>query len=188
MTKPVNAILIGGSAGSFQVVISILSLLPKNFPLPVILCLHRLKSIRSGFVEALSFKSAIPVIEPYDKEFIRPGLAYIAPANYHLYIEDDFSFALSTEDPVNHSRPSIDVTFKSAALAYGPGLTGIVLSGANSDGAEGLYEIKTAGGTTIIQDPNESEVNIMPLSCLEKNCIDNIFTTKQIINYLHKVF
>src|SRR5271157_4711689 len=123
-----KALMIGGSAGSFQVVANILNALPKDFDMPVFLCLHRLKHVRSGFVEALSLKSNIPVVEPYDKETIKPGRAYLAPANYHMFIELGNRFALSTEEPVNHSRPSIDLSFISAAQAYRNKLVGVILS------------------------------------------------------------
>ena len=106
-----KVVVIGGSAGSFQVVVRILHALPTSFALPVILCLHRLKHVRSGFDEALSLRSSIPVQEPNDKETIRPGIAYLAPANYHLYVELGNRFSLSTEEVVNHSRPSIDLSF-----------------------------------------------------------------------------
>ncbi|HCC29170.1 MAG TPA: chemotaxis protein CheB, partial [Marinilabiliales bacterium] len=92
-----KAVIIGGSAGSFQVVTKIVSSLPANFPLPVILCLHRLKHVRSGFVEALSIKAAMQIVEPTDKEPIKTGKIYLAPANYHLYVELGNRFALSTE-------------------------------------------------------------------------------------------
>ena len=133
-----RAVIIGGSAGSFQVITRILSSLPMNYSLPVFLCLHRLKHIRSGFVEALSIKSKLPVVEPDDKDAIKPGIIYLAPANYHMHIELGNRFSLSTEEPVNHSRPSIDLSFMSAAYNYKRKLVGIILSGANRDGAVGL--------------------------------------------------
>ena len=117
MTGRYKAVVIGGSAGSFQVVVRILQSLPTSFALPVILCLHRLKHVRSGFDEALSLRSSIPVIEPNDKETIRSGIAYLAPSNYHLYVELGNRFSLSTEEVVNHSRPSIDLTFWLACTA-----------------------------------------------------------------------
>jgi two-component system chemotaxis response regulator CheB len=188
-TEPMNykAVIIGGSAGSFQVVTKILSALPKTFPLPVLLCLHRLKHVRSGFVEALSLKSGIPVEEPYDKEMLRPGRAYLAPANYHMYIELANRVALSTEDTVNHSRPSIDLSFITAANAYREKLIGIILSGANKDGAQGLKKVCDNGGVTIVQDPAECEVKTMTQSALQLTRVDFVYTTDQIISYLNKL-
>lgn len=177
-------IIIGGSAGSFQVVTRILSSLPKNLSLPVFLCLHRLKHVRSGFVEALSIKSTLPVIEPHDKEHIRPGKVYLAPANYHMYIELGNYFSLSTEEPVNHSRPSIDLSFSSAAYAYKNKLIGIILSGANKDGAEGLKSVKDNGGLTIVQDPEECQVKTMTSTSMQLTKVDHVFSTDQIVQFL----
>lgn len=180
----VKAVVIGGSAGSFQVITKILNLLPKNTHVPIILSLHRLKHVRSGFVEALSIKSSIPVIEPYDKESIKPGIAYLAPSNYHMYIELSKKIALSTEEPVNHSRPSIDLTFETAAQAYRDKLVGIILSGANRDGAAGLRRVKQLGGTTIVQDPKDSQVKTMPETALNIAQVDHVFSVDQIIKFL----
>lgn len=179
-----KAVVIGGSAGSFQVITKILSSLPKNFPLPVLLSLHRLKHVRSGFVEALSIKSKIPIVEPYDKETIKPGMGYLAPSNYHMYVELNKRIALSTEEPVNHSRPSIDLTFETTAQAYRDKIIGIILSGANRDGAYGLKKLKQLGGLAIVQDPNECQVKTMTEASLKLTPVDHIFTTPQIINFL----
>ncbi len=179
-----KAVVIGGSAGSFQVITKILHSLPKNFPVPVLLSLHRLKHVRSGFVEALSIKSSIPIIEPFDKDTVKAGIGYLAPSNYHMYIELNKKIALSTEEPVNHSRPSIDLTFETAAQAYRDKLIGIILSGANRDGAYGLKKVKQLGGTAIVQDPNECQVKTMTEASLKMTQVDHIFTTQQIIRFL----
>jgi len=179
-----KAVIIGGSAGSFRVITSFLNSLPKNYPIPVFLNLHRLKHVRSGFVEALSIKSNIPVIEPFDKDSVKPGIAYLAPSNYHMYIELNKKIALSTEEAVNHSRPSIDLSFETAAQTYNKNLLGIILSGANKDGALGLKKIKDAGGTTIVQDPKECEVSTMSMAALNTTEVDYVYNTKQIIEYL----
>jgi two-component system, chemotaxis family, protein-glutamate methylesterase/glutaminase len=179
-----KAIVIGGSAGSFQVVTRILSTLPSNYPLPIFLSLHRLKHVRSGFLEALSLKSTLPIIEPIDKEQIKPGRAYLAPANYHMYIELGNRIALSTEEPVHHSRPSIDLSFMTAANAYREKLIGIILSGANSDGALGFKKIKENGGLTIVQDPAECQVRTMTEASMKLTTIDHVFKTDQIVNFL----
>lgn len=182
-----KAVIIGGSAGSFQVVTKILSSLPKNFPMPVLLCLHRLKHVRSGFMEALMLKSNIPVEEPYDKDQLKPGRAYLAPANYHMYIELANRIALSTEEPVNHSRPSIDLSFITAANAYRQKLIGIILSGANKDGAFGLKKVSENGGVAIVQDPNECEVRTMTQTALQLTKTDYVYSTDQIIKFLQKL-
>ncbi len=182
-----KAVIIGGSAGSFQVVTRILHALPPTFPLPVLLCLHRLKHVRSGFVQALSIKSKLPVIEPYDKEQIKPGRAYLAPANYHMFIELANRFALSTEEPMNHSRPAIDLSFMTAAHAYRHKLIGIILSGANKDGAFGLKKVHDHGGITIVQDPLECEVKTMTETALKLTEVNYVFKTSQIIDFLLKI-
>ncbi|MDP4209421.1 MAG: chemotaxis protein CheB [Bacteroidota bacterium] len=182
-----KAIVIGGSAGSFQVVTKILSALPKDLNVPVLLSLHRLKHVRSGFLEALMLKSNIPIIEPDDKEQIKPGRAYLAPANYHMYIELGNRIALSTEEPVNHSRPSIDLSFVTAAQAYRDKLIGIILSGANSDGSYGLQKVKEYNGLTIVQDPRECQVRTMSEAAMKLTQVDHVYTTDQIINFLLKL-
>lgn len=182
-----KAVVIGGSAGSFQVVTRILNALPPTFSMPIFLSLHRLKHVRSGFLEALMIKSRIPVIEPDDKEQIRPGRAYLAPANYHMYIELGNRIALSTEEPVHHSRPSIDLSFITASQVYREKLIGIILSGANSDGALGLKKIKENKGLAIVQDPEECQVKTMTESSLRVTQADHIFKTEEIINFLLKL-
>lgn len=182
-----KAVIIGGSAGSFQVITRILNSLPPNFPLPLLLSLHRLKHVRSGFVEALSIKSAIPVVEPFDKDQIKPGKAYLAPANYHMFIELGNRIALSTEGPVNHSRPSIDLSFITAAQVYREKLIGIILSGANKDGAYGLKKIKELGGIAIVQDPEECQVKTMTESSLKLTKVDHVLKTNDIIKFLQNI-
>lgn len=182
-----KAIVIGGSAGSFQVVTRILSSLPVTLSVPVFLSLHRLKHVRSGFLEALMLKSNLPIIEPEDKEQIRPGRAYLAPANYHMYIELGNRIALSTEEPVNHSRPSIDLSFITAAQVYRDKLIGIILSGANTDGALGLKRVKDNNGLTIVQDPQECPVRTMTESSIRICAVDHVFKTEEMINFLLKL-
>lgn len=174
-------VIIGGSAGSFQVVTSILANLPKDFPLPIVLALHRLKHIRHGFVEALNIKSNLPVIEPFDKDSIKPGNVYLAPANYHLLIELANTFALSTEEQINHSRPAIDLTFITGAYVYREKTIGIILSGANKDGALGLKKVKDFGGLTIVQDPAECQMPTMPLAALDVTKVDYTLRVSEII-------
>ncbi len=181
---PTKAIVIGGSAGSFQVVIRILQLFRPNLPIPVFLCLHRLKQVRTGFEETLNYNASLPVREPYDKEDIRPGKVYLAPSNYHLLIEKDLRIALSTDHPVLHSRPSIDVCFSSAADAYGNGLLAILLSGANQDGTQGIAAVKKNGGAAVIQDPDDCEISTMCESAISLTKPDQILTVSNIIEFV----
>lgn len=182
-----KAVVIGGSAGSFQGVVKILSQLPKGFPLPIIMCLHRLKHVRNGFVEALSLKSVIQVTEPNDKETIKKGSVYLAPSNYHLSVELGNFFALSTEEMVNNSRPSIDITLSSCAYVYKEKLIGILLSGANKDGALGMKHIHERGGRTIVQDPAECMIDTMPKSALSATRIDHTLRVDQIVEFLKEL-
>lgn len=179
-----KAVVIGGSAGSFQGITKILSSLPDDFLLPIIMCLHRLKHVRNGFVEALSIKSIRPVTEPSDKEGIKKGHIYLAPANYHLSVELGNSFSLSTEEMINNSRPSIDVTLETSAYVYRHKLVGILLSGANRDGAWGMKKIKDHGGLTITQDPQECMIDTMPTAAAELTEIDHVLNIDQIITFL----
>ncbi len=182
-----KAIIIGGSAGSFQIVCRILQVIPEKFNFVVFTCLHRLKNISGGVSEALTYGSDHHIIEPDDKDPVLPGKIYAAPSNYHMYIEQDYHFALSTEPPVYYSRPSIDLSFASAAEAFRHELTGIVLSGANQDGARGLAHIQKKGGTTVVQDPGECEVAIMCLKALEQCKPDHVFTSEKIVNFISEI-
>jgi two-component system, chemotaxis family, protein-glutamate methylesterase/glutaminase len=179
-----KAVVIGGSAGSFQGVVKILSQLPKGFPLPIIMCLHRLKHVRNGFVEALSIKSVVQVTEPNDKEAIKKGSVYLAPANYHMSVELGNYFALSTEEMVNNSRPSIDITLGTCAYVYKEKLVGILLSGANRDGALGMKNIHERGGVTIVQEPSECMIDTMPRAALGVTQIDHTLKIDQIVEFL----
>jgi len=182
-----KAIVIGGSAGSFQGIIKILSQLSADFPLPIIMALHRLKHVRHGFVEALSIKSNIKISEPENKESIRKGMAYLAPANYHLSVELGNYFSLSTEEMVNNSRPAIDITLGSAAYLYRTKLVGILLSGANRDGALGMKQIKDKGGITIIQDPAECMIDTMPKAAQSITTIDHTLGIDSIVAFLKEL-
>jgi two-component system chemotaxis response regulator CheB len=184
LSNKFKAIVIGGSAGSFQGITKILSNLPVNFPLPIIMCLHRLKHVRNGFVEALSIKSVVEVTEPYDKETIKKGKVYLAPANYHMSIELGNHFSLSTEEMINNSRPAIDITLASAGYVYKDRLIGILLSGANKDGALGMKKIKDKLGLTIVQDPKECMIDTMPTAAMNVTKIDYVMNLEEISKFL----
>ena len=186
--KNYKAIVIGGSAGSFQVLSHILHKIPLEFQLPIIICCHRLKDIRSGFIEALALKSIKTIEEPDDKEKIRMGKVYLAPANYHMSIELGHSFSLSTEEMYNSSRPSIDITFETAAYTYKDKLIGILLTGANKDGALGMKSVKKMGGLTIVQDPEDCAVQTMPRAAMSITAIDHVMNTEQIIRFFQKLY
>ncbi len=180
----IKFIAIGGSAGSYQLILKILASLPKDFPIPIMMTLHRSKEIRNGFAEALRLKSNVEVREPKDKEIIKPGRIYLAPSNYHLMVDLGFTFSLSTEEVVKFSRPSIDMSFESASYVYQNKLLGILLSGANSDGAEGIRKIKERGGKVIIQDPQEAMIKTMPEAAIKHIGSECVLNIESICSYL----
>ena len=161
-----KVVVIGGSAGSFTVVNQILHKLSADYTASVVLCLHRLRDVRKGFIEALSVKSKLPVVEAVDKEYLKPGNVYLAPANYHLSMEPEGLIALSSEEAMNYSRPAIDITFEAVGHVYGDKALGVLLSGANRDGAMGLRLLRLAGGDTIVQDPEDASMSTMPKAAL----------------------
>lgn len=183
-----NIVVIGGSAGSFPVMSILLNQIPKNFEPPVILCLHRLKNVRHGFAEALNLKTNIRVREPEDKEPIEPNHIYLAPANYHLMIDYDYTFAFSASETVRYSRPSIDVLFMSAAAIFGDKVTAILLSGANTDGTDGMYAVHKKGGRTIVQAPNTCTVETMTSSAIKSVSVQHILPPEKIIPTLVSLF
>ena len=161
-----QAVVIGASAGGVQALSQVLPAMPSDFPVPVLVVVHIPPRRDNALVNLFAGKCRIPVKEAEDKEPLEPGIIYFAPPDYHLLVEANGTLALSSDEPVNHSRPAIDVLFESAADAFGTGLAGIVLTGANSDGAEGLRAICAAGGHGIVQDPVSAEVDTMPRAAL----------------------
>jgi two-component system chemotaxis response regulator CheB len=158
-------VVVGASAGGLQAVSVVIRALPVDFPLPVVLVQHRSRDSTDVLAEILQDAAAVPVCEVDDKAPVVPGHVFVAPADYHLLIEGEF-FALSTEAPHRYSRPSIDVTFESAAHAYDRGTIGVVLTGANADGAVGLRAIVHRGGQAIVQDPATAESATMPRAAI----------------------
>lgn len=179
-----DAIVIGGSAGSLEPIIQILEGLErKNFA--ILLILHRKISYDSLLTEVLSGRSLFTVKEAEEKEPIVKGTVYIAPADYHLLIEKDHSISLDDSEKVNFSRPSIDVSFESAAEIYGSRLIGIVLSGGNFDGAEGLKRIREEGGLCIVQRPDSATVAVMPVQALTEVKADQVLNPKEIASFIN---
>jgi len=177
-------IVLGGSAGSFQIVTKILSQLPEDFSIPIAMCLHRLRHVRNGFVEALSIKSKLPIVEPVDKGKLKQRQVYLAPANYHMGFELSKTFTLTTDDLLNNSRPSIDIMMETAAHAFREKVVGILLSGANKDGAVGMQKVSQKGGLTIVQHPEECLIDTMPKAALKIANIDHQLTVDEIISFL----
>lgn len=157
-----RAVVIGASAGAVEALLQILPALPADFLLPLLIVVHLPPDRESTLANLLDARCRITVKEAEDKEPIRPGTAYLAPPDYHLLVEPELVLSLSVDEPVLYSRPSIDVLFDSAAAVYGTGLAGVVLTGANSDGARGLRAVCAAGGRAIVQTPATAEAPMMP--------------------------
>jgi len=164
-TNP-QAVVIGGSAGAVGALMRLLPGLPGSFPLPVLIVLHLPPDDKGTLAALLHSQCQVTVKEAEDKEPASPGVVCVAPANYHLLVEPDFTLSLSQDEPVFFSRPSIDVLFDSAADAYGGALAAVILTGASPDGAEGLRAVHRAGGRTYVQDPATAEAPAMPLAAL----------------------
>lgn len=179
-----QAVVIGGSAGATEVLAELLAGLPADFTLPVIVVLHMPRHQPSMLAEVLGPKCACPVREPEDKEPVTPGTVYLASPDYHLLVDAGPVFALSTDAPVNFSLPSIDALFESAAHEYRAALVGIVLTGANDDGARGLRAICDVGGTAVVQSPAEAMARAMPEAAIAACPNARVLTTANIRAYL----
>ena len=162
-----QAIVIGTSAGGLAALMGILRQLPADYSLPIMIVQHRFRDQKNLLEEVLQNKCQIEIRQVDEKERIESGIVYIAPPDYHLLIESDRTFSLSSDPFVSFSRPSIDVLFESAASVYGRGLVGILLTGANKDGAAGLNAIRKAGGLTIAQSPADAEYPYMPQAAID---------------------
>ncbi len=173
--RHLEAIVIGGSAGGIDALLALLPRLPSGYSLPIVIVLHLPDERDSRLAEIFAARLSLPVREARDKETIQPGTVYFAGAGYHLSIEADRSFSLSCEPPLHFSRPSIDILMESAADAYGPALLGILLTGANDDGAAGLCHVQECGGMTVVQDPSEAHIATMPAAAID------IFTPDKIL-------
>ncbi|MDP2338790.1 MAG: chemotaxis protein CheB [Bacteroidota bacterium] len=177
-------VLIGSSKGGLAALQKLLGFLPATFKTPVVIVQHRMESAEDLLVELLQKNTELYLKEVEDKDIINRGVIYLAPAGYHLLIEEDH-FALSTEGPVSASRPSIDVLFESAAEEFGSKVVGIILTGMNRDGAQGLKKIKEAGGITLVQDPEEAEARQMPDAAIAASKVDYILALEGIGRFLN---
>ena len=171
-----RAVVIGASAGGVAALFQVLGTLPSVFAIPVLCVLHLPDDRHSQLAGVLQRRLHRPVCEARDKERISGGQIYVAGPGYHLSVERDLTLSLSQEEPVHFSRPAIDFLFISAADAYGDSLLGVLLTGANEDGARGLAYIKNNGGRTIVQDPRDAQVALMPEAALALHQPDHILT------------
>ncbi|MEE1924631.1 chemotaxis protein CheB [Pseudomonas sp. 148P] len=185
--KRIEAIVMGASAGGVSALLSVMGCLPRTFAIPLISVLHLPDNHDSQLAEVFARRLRRPVREARDKESIEPGMIYVAGPGYHLSVERDRSLSLSQEERVHFSRPSIDILFESAADAYGPALAGVLLTGANEDGAAGLARISQLGGLSIVQDPAQAQVSAMPAAALALHRPDHVLPLNGIGHLLAKL-
>jgi two-component system chemotaxis response regulator CheB len=179
-----KAVVIGASFGGVNALQKVLAPLPADFALPILVVQHRLPAPDDFLAFSLNEACRLTVKEADEKELVKPGYVYVAPANYHLLVERDQTLSLTVDARVCYSRPSIDVLFETAANAYRSSLIGIILTGANQDGTAGLKRIKEKGGLTIVQDPATAESAVMPCSAIQGTCVDRILSLAEIASFL----
>jgi len=180
----IEAIVIGASAGGVEALGLILPCLPAKFRPSLLIVLHLPRERPSLLVDIYEKRCALPIREADDKEPIEPGTVYFAPPDYHMLVERNRQIALSTEEPVHFSRPSVDVLFESAADVFGSRLLGVILTGANEDGAAGLHAVHRAGGVTVVQQPDSAKVPLMVVSALQRNPADFVLSLPEIAQLL----
>jgi len=181
-------VVIGGSAGALSVLFELLPALRPDLGYPLVIVLHRATGGADGGLEALlASKTKLPVYEVEDKAGLRPGHIFLAPPDYHLLFETDGTLSLDDSEKVAHSRPSIDVSFVSAAHAWRARVVGILLSGANTDGVEGLAAIRAAGGQTVVQTPSTAQMPVMPAAAVRQGVADRVETTGGMIAFLNSL-
>ncbi len=179
-----RAVAIGASSGGHKAIAAILAGLPERLPFSMIVVLHRGHEPGSYLERSLDKKYGFRVKQADDKETIERGTVYFAPPDYHLLVEDDQTFSLSADPPVNYSRPSVDVLFESAAEVFGPELMGVVLTGANHDGSRGLARIRALGGLAVVQDPASAEFAAMPRSAVETASPEYVMSIEEMPRFL----
>lgn len=182
-----KVLIIGGSAGSLEVLMKIFPRLEAITSFAIVIVLHRKNSEDSLLEELFALKTEIPVKEVEDKTALKPGFIYIAPSDYHLLFEKNGLLSLDISEKINYSRPSIDVSFESAAEIYQKSLVGILLSGANADGTDGLNAIKSFGGTIVIQKPETSKIPFMPQNAIQNTSPDYILDENEILELISKI-
>ena len=180
MARAFRAVLVGGSAGGTNALLTLLSRLPDGFGLPLIVAHHLHKTDGGGFAEHLASRLSLPVGEALDKQPLEPGHVHVAPADYHLLVEREGTLALSVDPRVNWARPSIDVLFESAARAWADAVVAVILSGANDDGARGMKLIRELGGLCIAQAPETAESPVMPRAAIALARIEHVLVPDEI--------
>lgn len=185
--KGYRIVCIGTSFGGIKAVTATLSTLPKDFPLPILVVQHVAADQDHTIVDYINEHLSLTVKLAQDKEPLLPGYVYYAPPNYHLLVEEEETLSLSIDEKVNYSRPSIDVLFESVADSFAAKAIGIILTGANDDGAKGMKQIKMNGGLTIVQDPETAESPIMPNETIRMINVDYVLSLKEIRKLLKKL-
>jgi two-component system chemotaxis response regulator CheB len=180
----IEGVVIGASAGGVEALAVLLPALPASLRAAVFIVLHLPRERPSLLVEIFQKRCVVPIREADDKEPVAPGTVYFAPPDYHMLVEKDRQIALSTDEPLHYSRPSIDVLFESAADAYGRQLMGIILTGANEDGAVGLRAVHDAGGVTVVQQPDSAKAPVMVVSALRRGPVDFVLSLPEIADLL----
>lgn len=183
----IESVVIGGSAGAIDALLTLLPLLPDDFDVPVVVIVHLAPDKPSYMPEVLGSRTRLRVKEAEDKEPMQRGHLYVAPPNYHLLLERDRTFSLSMDAPLHFSRPSIDVTFDSAADVFADRLVGVLLSGANEDGAAGLARIADRGGTILIQRPSTATALAMPEAALAATQDNHVLSPAEIGTFLGRM-
>ncbi len=166
MVEPFPAVVIGASVGAIEALSRVLPSLPAGYPFAVMVVVHVPRQSKSLLSAIFAERCMMEVKEAEDKEPLVQGTIYFAPPDYHLLVNPDFTLALSSDEPVHYSRPSVDVLFESAAAAFGDALTGVILTGSNEDGAAGLAGVAAAGGQAVVQQPSTAEGRNMPTSAI----------------------
>jgi len=181
-------LLIGGSAGSLEVILAMLPNLRVHPSMAIIIILHRKGGDESTVLLSLiKERTSLPVHEAEEKELITGGHIYIAPGDYHLLIEKDKTLSLDFSEKIHFSRPSIDVSFQTGAEAYGADVIGVLLSGASKDGTEGLKAINKAGGISVVQAPGSSAVDFMPAHALQHASPKQVLNVAEMISYINRL-
>ncbi len=185
--KTTEILLIGGSAGSISVLLEVLPHLNDHLSFPIMVVVHRKAHPESILEGLLGFRSRLPVEEAYDKMTLKANYIYLVPADYHLLFENKQMVSLDCSEKVNYSRPSIDVTFQSAAQIYMKHTVALLLSGANTDGLEGLRYIAQQQGTVLVQDPDTAEIAYMPQQALLNLQVDTVLKPEEMASFINQL-
>jgi two-component system, chemotaxis family, protein-glutamate methylesterase/glutaminase len=178
--RNIDAVVIGASVGGVEILSALLPALPASCRASFFIVVHIPRERPSLLPQLFAERCALAVKEAEDKEPVRPGTVYFAPPDYHLLVDRGPTLALSSDEPVHFSRPSIDVLFEAAADIYRERLLGVILTGANEDGAAGLEAVGRAGGRTLVQDPRDALASVLPQAALSRASVDFVMSAEQL--------